>query len=322
MKAEFSSILSNLNAIAGDWAAWDSTYAFIEEHGNEYIERNLMDATFTNLKINFMLFINNSGQLGFGKSVDLIQGEAVPLPADLMSQINSKVLWAQHSSTDSSKTGFILINEIPVFIASRPILKSDDSGPIRGAFVIGKYLDSTELVRLEKHVNMSLDIQPFNKAQMPTDYQQAKQSFSEKVPIYVRPLDNESIAAYTIINDINGKPAFMLKMRSPRKIFHHGQTTIFYYIVSLLLIGVVFITLIIFLLEKNVLYPISRFSNRVSEISTTKDLSQRISVSSRDELGDLAMGINKMLDQVFKSTAGHEKTDKRLPYKIEERKKG
>ena len=55
-----SNELFELSTIVADWAAWDDTYAFIEDTNYEYIESNLVDATFANLRLNVMLFINST----------------------------------------------------------------------------------------------------------------------------------------------------------------------------------------------------------------------------------------------------------------------
>mgnify|MGYP001272937055 CR=1 FL=1 len=72
--------ISNLNAVVGDWAPWDDTYAFADDVNNSYVENNLNDNTFANLGVNLMLFLNPSGQIVFGKAFDLQNEQEVPVP--------------------------------------------------------------------------------------------------------------------------------------------------------------------------------------------------------------------------------------------------
>ena len=58
---ELDSILNNLGSLCADWAPWDDTYRFIEDHNPDYVQRNLVDSTFANLRLNFMIFFNNDG---------------------------------------------------------------------------------------------------------------------------------------------------------------------------------------------------------------------------------------------------------------------
>ncbi|MBN1763178.1 MAG: histidine kinase, partial [Methanomicrobia archaeon] len=44
--------ISHIDTITFDWAAWDDTYAFIEDRNEEYIASNLIDGTFADLELN------------------------------------------------------------------------------------------------------------------------------------------------------------------------------------------------------------------------------------------------------------------------------
>jgi len=50
--------ISHIDTITFDWAAWDDTYAFIEDANEEYVESNLVDGTFVDLELNLILYIN------------------------------------------------------------------------------------------------------------------------------------------------------------------------------------------------------------------------------------------------------------------------
>lgn len=58
-----------LDYITEDWACWDDTYKFVEDRNQQYIDANIQNQTFTALKINMIIFVNNSGSLVYAKSV-------------------------------------------------------------------------------------------------------------------------------------------------------------------------------------------------------------------------------------------------------------
>jgi sensor domain CHASE-containing protein len=74
-----SNVLSDLDSIVGDWAAWDDTYAFIQDANEDYLESNLVDDTFFNLGINIMIFINSEGDVVYGKTFNLTTMHEIPL---------------------------------------------------------------------------------------------------------------------------------------------------------------------------------------------------------------------------------------------------
>jgi len=54
--------LDHLSSITSDWAYWDDTYTFAQDHNQAYIDSNLTSDTLDNLSLDFMLFVNNHGQ--------------------------------------------------------------------------------------------------------------------------------------------------------------------------------------------------------------------------------------------------------------------
>ena len=61
--------LQSLNSTDTDWSQWDDTYRFIQDNNTAYMNSNLSDQTLANLKINLMLFVNQSRQLVFGMGI-------------------------------------------------------------------------------------------------------------------------------------------------------------------------------------------------------------------------------------------------------------
>jgi len=287
--------LAKLNSTAGDWAPWDDTYAFIEGTYDDYAKDNLMDSTFANLRLNLMLFVHSSGRIVFGKAFDLQNEKEIAVPEGLQEHLSANDLLLSHLNTESSTTGIILLSEGPLLVASRPILTSEEEGPMRGTLIMGRYLDSAEIERLAKITHLSLTVCRFNDLQMPADFQQARSSLSAEAPIFVQPLSAEFIAGYVLLEDIYGGPSLIMRVDMPREIYRQGQASVLYFASSLLIISLVLGLVILLLLEKMVLSRLAQLSASVRSIRTTSDLSTRVLVTGKDELSSLAGAINEML---------------------------
>jgi len=303
--------VSALDTTTYDWAAWDDTYAFIQDANRHYIESNLLDDTFIALRLNLMLFVNSSGRIVFGKAFDLRNEEEVPLPQGLLRHLSDGGILLRHPDTESRVTGFVLLPESPMLVASRPILTSDDEGPIRGTLIMGRYLDSTEVMRLGEKTRLSLAVQRYNDSQMPLDFQAVRSSLSGEMPILVRPLGSKSIAGYALLRDIYGNPALVLRVDESREIYEQGQTSLRYLVWLLLITGLVFGAVTLLLLEKQVLSRLTRLSESVRSIGANGDLSARVSVTGRDELSSLASAINGMLQALERSQAALRRSEER-----------
>ncbi|HEY3417096.1 MAG TPA: CHASE4 domain-containing protein, partial [Armatimonadota bacterium] len=67
----FNNELSSMVDKAGDWAAWDETYRFIQDQNKRYIRDNLMDTAFTGLKMNCFIYLDTRGRIVIDRWYDL-----------------------------------------------------------------------------------------------------------------------------------------------------------------------------------------------------------------------------------------------------------
>ena len=293
--ASYSYELSNLKTTTADWSAWDDTYAFVADRNEDYIRSNLTDSTFTELGLHLMLYIDSSGQIVFGKAFDLKDEEQVPLPPSIPKYLAEHDFLVTHRDTESSYTGAIVLPEGPMIISSQPILTSEDVGPIRGTLIMGRYLDAAKVNELAEMTLLSISIDKYNDPRVPPDFSVARSSLSTVSPVFVQPLSERSIAGYTLIKDIGGHPALILRVDAPRDIYHQGQSAISYLILTIVGVSLAFGVVTILLLEKQVLSRLFYLSRSVSDIGTSGKLSARVSVAGSDELSRLGATINGML---------------------------
>ena len=294
--------LSSLDSIVGDWAAWDDTYAFIEDANAEYIRSNLVDGTFIELRLNLMMFIHSSGKAVFAKAFDLYEEGELTFPYGLQEHLAANAPLVTHPNIESGITGLVLLPEDPMLVASQPILTSEDEGPIRGTLIVGRYLDAVEIERLSEQTQLSLNVHRLTDTEeMPPDCQAACSSLSEESPTLVRPLGEQTIAGYALLQDVYGEPSLVLRIDTPRDIYHQGQASIQYLIWLIVVVGVAAGAATIFFVERQALSRMAYLSKTVSNIGTSGDLSSRVSARGRDELSSLAGEINQMLAALQKS---------------------
>lgn len=106
--------ISNLDSTAIDWAYWDDTYYYVINQNNDYISNNLMDDTFSTLKINFFVIIDNNGKILYKKAYDLEEEKEIYFPQSLEDEIsNSELFIIDHS--DAPIKGILNTKENAVF---------------------------------------------------------------------------------------------------------------------------------------------------------------------------------------------------------------
>ena len=304
--------LSALDRTTGDYGAWDRTYQFMADHNEDFLKTELKIGTIAGLRINLVMIFDLSGRMIFSKCVDLKVEKETAVAEQLKEYFSDHGGLLHHTNNEAPVRGIVLIPQGPMLIASWPILTSERQGPMRGTFVMGRYLDSEEIKRLAETTLSSLTIKRLDESQMPPDFQ-AAWSFliSRSAPIYVRPLSKETVAGYALVNDIYKKPVLTLRVATPRAIYAQGQTSMLYFILSLLAVGLLFGLATMLLLERTILLRLTRLSDSVNRVGASGELSSRISLTGRDELSSLAGTINSMLEALDHSQRERRKGDER-----------
>ncbi len=305
-----SADLSRLASTAGDYAAWDQTYAFMKDRNHDYPRMELKNEALAGLKVNFVLLFDPSGRRVFRKGLDLRYQKEISVPENL-SQLISGL--PGHPRAGAPVTGIVLVPNGPLLIAWWPILTTERKGPTRGTLVMARYLDRTQVTHLAETARLSLALKRLDDSKLSAEFQTAYSSLvSGDAPILVRPLSAKSIAGYALLRDVGGKPILVLKVDVDRAIYERGRASLLYFLGSLLMAGLVFGVVTLVLLEKVVLARLTHLNASVSRIGASRDLSARVRLGGRDELSSLAGAVDGMLEALEQSQKKRQEAEEML----------
>ncbi|WP_048046561.1 CHASE4 domain-containing protein [Methanosarcina mazei] len=284
-----------LDNMVQDWACWDDTYRFIEDRNQEYINVNLQNETLAGVKVNIMLFINETGSLVYAKSINFSTVEEKPVPEELLKLVESGQLSIK--SEDDVIRGYVLLDEAPMFISCHPILTTKYEGPVKGTLVFGKYFDD-DVLSSEENTDSSISILRVDE-DLPPDFQGKFQQFTEAPDsTIVEPLSKEVIAGYFGLMDISGKSAVIIRTDFPRILYLNNENTLNYMYFFLLLTGLVTGVGVKFALDNFFVSRLIDIDNFVTKVRSEKDLSRRLPLEGNDELYRLSREINGMLSEI------------------------
>ena len=290
---------ANLERITRDWAVWDATYAFIEDHNEEYIYSNIVETTFdsSGLRLNVLLYIDSAGQTVLERGFDFRRGKWKAIPQGLSHYLAPDGILGT-AAPRRGKSGLLLLPGGPLLVASSPILTSSEEGPMRGFLIMARFLDAAEVLHWEAVTRLSITLHRLENSHIPSDVETALPSLSASDSILIHPLDGRAIAGYALLKDIRGEPILVLRVEMPREIYQQGQSAISYFILWILAGSLVFAVLALSLLNKTVLTRLSDLIGSVSRIGVSAELSVRVPVRGKDELSRLAKKINEMLERL------------------------
>ena len=309
--------LSTLDRTTTDYSSWDHTYSYLQGKDSQFPQSDLPAVTLGQLRLNFVVILDKSGRIVFSRGFNLVTLEETSLPSGLTDQLKPGSALVTKDYESTGKLGVLLISAGPIMVDSHPVLTSDSSGPSLGTMVMGRLLDSDEVLRLGAMTHMDLQVSRLDSPDIPADFKMAAAASNPQGLIVVRPYDKKSIAAYEGMRDIQGKPAILLRILLPRTIYDQGRTSLLQFLLLLLAASFVFGALTLYLLERTVLSRIASLSDRISQIGASGDLSARLTVTGNDELSFLANAINGMLEDLDRSQTERYEGQTRLSLMIE-----
>jgi len=290
--------VSDLDPINLGFAAKDDMYSFMQDQDVEHIETILLDAAFLEAKINLMLLINNDKEILHGKAFDLTEEKETPIPNGIYEHVYLNQLLTDHQGPDSKVQGILQIPEGLLLITSQPITASQEEAPIKGTLVIGRYLDSSEIEKVREYAGLSLEIVDISEAEEKIDFQSALREISDDNQIAIIRLHENLIAGYSTVDDIYGDPVMVLKVDTSRAIFSLGQTSVWFFLISFLIMGVGIGALAMLATDRVIISRLTKLEDEVSSIDpNTLELGQ-VEASGDDEISMLATSINGMLDAI------------------------
>ncbi len=311
-------IANNLQRAIHDWSSWDESYQFVQGDNPDYIDANMGDDTFWTLDINLMMFVNTSNQIVYAKALDIDSdwtGDFLPQFEDY---VNSDARFLREI-TSTPTAGFVVVDGLSTLIASRPILRNDDSGPKAGTLIWVRNLGVNELLEVSQSLRQTVDLRIANAPDLPDDFRAVQSKLSPVSSRMVVPLSHETVAGYALVNDIYQQPALLLRTSLDRDIYWQGQASLVYFIAALILVGVVFGAAALVMLDRLILSRLTQLSERVRHIGIDDNFTMRLPVNGNDELTQLALAINAMLNTVSQSRAALQEMNSQLENRVSER---
>ncbi len=104
-----------------------------------------------------------------------------------------------------------------MMVASRPIIQSDQTGPIRGTLVMGFFLND-RLKKIQEQVEVSFKVWTIGDDRTPEVDREALRHIGSERPIWTREHGDETRSVYGTLPDTQGKPALLVRADTPRDI--------------------------------------------------------------------------------------------------------
>ena len=296
----------HLSTFLADWSSWDDTYAFMSTKSPDYITSNLGLTTFKDALLNVIYICDVSGRVVWGKAYDRSQQQIQlkELPADIVPSDHPAISCCHGKDLDDCEgmVGIMTTERGPMLVATKPILTSQKKGPSRGFMIMGRFLDEAMNKKLADQTKVDFTVSPIENSSGAATGVILKH-IAQTLSPYICRIDEKQLEIYTTVADIGGMPAILLRANLPRDIYQRGLSAMEYTRFSSVLINIsVLITLMVWL-QIAVIGPLLKLTSHTEKIAQSDNLTTRLNMKRKDEIGSLAKGFDFMLEKLSKARA-------------------
>ncbi|MCY9691669.1 EAL domain-containing protein [Paenibacillus alginolyticus] len=297
---------TNLGAIAINYAGWDDTYNFIDRPTiptatDPYLTVNYTDSLFMSSRLNITLLMNNQKQVYFGKAYDYGNSHPLSYPSTFIHTLQTKYAsFLEQSDASSRKMGLLMVDKQPLIATSYPILTSNNEGPVHGTLVFARFLDSNYVQYISEKTDMPLSISIVDPSFTPPAQASTVNVSRNAVPFWTVS-DKTTITGFSLLSDVNNKPAVLLKFVKSRELYKEAQRSVLFYLFYFGLSGLIFFFIISCVLQRTIFARLNQTINGMNVIKTKQDFSIRIQETGKDEITQLVKSFNHMMTSLEQS---------------------
>jgi PAS domain S-box-containing protein len=289
----------DLAAQLSDWSQCDDAYAFMESHDPVNLQSSLLRSRIAQLQVDAVLYIDSAATLRAAFCMDPQTATIQPLGDSLRAWVEQHAAALGGGSDRPLVAGMVRLSEGPALLASRPIVRTDGSGPARGRLVFVRRLDPTELAHIARRSGPSLELLPLTEREAWSSIDtQAAGSIHALGPEHGLDfhVSDRSQCSYYLVADLLGEPTWLARLSGDRPIWLEGRASVHSMTKALIGVGVIFGVLSMLFLERVVLTRLLRIEQSLADIHGGARTGARVPEEGADELASLGRGINAVLE--------------------------
>ena len=278
--------LEQLEVSARDWANWSQTFTYMQTRRASFITDNFTPDTLKSLKVHVFAIVDLEGRFAWAGGIVLDSGKSLDLDFIARGRLPPGPQLQTSLKRGISVTGLAMTDHGPMLVATSPIVDGNGTGVHRGIVVLGRLLLPDEVKRIGARAQVQLTMLPAEAAAKST------------APTRIVGDDPETLTILRDVVDLNGAPILTLRIDEPRSISASGRATIRY--ASLFLFGAACIVLVLLVstLTKLVLNPLASMTRHAVAMGHSDDLTARLDLKRKDELGELANEFDRMVERL------------------------
>ncbi len=281
--------MDQLLTFCADWGNWLETYRYMGGENPSFIADNMTESTIVAAGLDLVAYVADDGRFVWTKG--LVPGTETALDYRML---DGPGLPADHPFMDAVRTGgtargIVVTEHGPMMLVAAPVLDGAGNGPHRGSVLLGRVITPQVAGRLAAQAQVQLEVSTPPAAA-------AAAGPDPGAPRIVQGTTHNAV--YRSLYDIAGEPSVQLRIDVLRAVTARGHDATGYALASVFVACAIVLVTLVVALRYMVLRPVSLLTDHAVAITEGDDLTRRMNLERRDEIGILAKEFDRMVDKL------------------------
>ncbi|HKE00688.1 MAG TPA: ATP-binding protein [Planctomycetota bacterium] len=199
--------------------------------------------------------------------------------------------------------GLVATDDRPLLVSARPIVPPDGSGR-RGTLLVGRFLGRGLDRSLSAQTGIDFDFWQLEgkSSSLPPEAEVIRDELTANAAkrAVVKEGQEGFVSAYRVILGLRSRPDFLVRANVPAMT---GVTAVRYATISAVIASLLVVLVLLGLLDRTVLAPISALTRHAVRIGKTEDFRAKLAMPRHDEVGILSREFDTMMTKLERARA-------------------
>lgn len=302
----------HLDSLVYEYSSWDATCDFVETRSQEYFEDNLTIEVLASSNINWVVIVDNLGQVVSGPVHDLKSGELLSIAEIPQQQWDLSHPLLGSRAQRKPIMGIMVTQAGPMIVASRDILTSADKGPPRGRMIMGRALDAELVQKVGRQVESEFHLWLVEDPDVPEEVSAPLEQGRAGSLVTIADTEANELDAYSVVKDIEGNASIIVGVTLVREMAksasYIGQLCALWALFQ----GGILVFIIMVPLNRAIIAPLGALSRQLRAFRRTSELDVEMDSGVGGEVGELRREFGNMLRQLETEVIERRKSEEGL----------
>lgn len=284
-----------LGTKARDWAVWDDTCDFMTGRNPKFYNSVIApEITYQSLQITGILMYDNNGSLVAAQGYDPYRQNLTGIPDSTKTYFSKNLNLLSGSRGGKKRSGIVTLSGGPFLVGMHTILRTNGEGPGCGTLIMLQPFDKTRVEAIGDQLRLPLNVRRLGDPELSANPIVSRLSVPGAPPVQSIMRNRDVISGYTLLQDINGQPAMLVEVETPRTMTDQAYSSVILLITGFLSAGIIYLMVSSLVLHRYVISPLNTLSSEVKQAAERRQYDP-LEETGDDEIAVLTQSVNSLI---------------------------